>query len=49
MERAHAQGLDPADHFRTFNSFSLFEKLEDTITTGPTGTNVRDLRILLGY
>jgi hydroxypyruvate reductase len=47
MERARAAGLDPEQHFAGFNSFSLFEKIGDTIQTGPTGNNVRDLRILL--
>lgn len=49
IERARAAGLDPAEHLRAFNSFPLFEKLGDTIHTGPTGTNVRDLRVLLTF
>lgn len=48
-ERARAAGLDIAEHLRTFNAFPLLEKLGDTIHTGPTGTNVRDVRILLAY
>jgi glycerate 2-kinase len=49
VERAHTASLDPAEHLREFNSFPLFEKLGDAIQTGPTGNNVRDVRILLGY
>lgn len=49
LERARAAGLDIAEHLRTFNAFPLLEKLGDTIHTGPTGTNVRDVRILLAY
>jgi glycerate 2-kinase len=49
LDRARAAGLDPSQHFADFNSFPLFEKLGDTIHTGPTGNNVRDLRILLAY
>ena len=49
LERAQASGLDVADHLQRFDSFPLFEKLGDSIHTGPTGTNVRDLRILLAY
>jgi hydroxypyruvate reductase len=49
LERAQKAGLDVDAHFNGFNSFSLFEKLGDTIQTGPTGNNVRDLRILLAY
>jgi glycerate 2-kinase len=33
----------------TFNAYPLFEALGDTIVTGPTGNNLRDLRILLAY
>ncbi len=46
-DRARAAGLDPAESLRSFNSFPLFEKLGDAIHTGPTGNNVRDLRILM--
>jgi len=49
LERARAAGLDPAQHFAGFNSFPLFEKIGDAIQTGPTGNNVRDLRILMAY
>jgi glycerate 2-kinase len=49
LDRARAEGLDVAAHLRSFNAFPLLEKLGDTIQTGPTGTNVRDLRILLAY
>lgn len=49
LERARAEGFDVAEHLRTFNAFPLLEKLGDTINTGPTGTNVRDLRILLAW
>jgi hydroxypyruvate reductase len=46
---AHAQslGLDPADHFRRSDSYTFFRTLGDAIETGPTGNNLRDLRILL--
>jgi hydroxypyruvate reductase len=49
LERARLAGLDPAAHLREFNSFPLFQKLGDAIETGPTGNNVRDLRVLLAY
>ncbi|HWH61143.1 MAG TPA: DUF4147 domain-containing protein [Terriglobales bacterium] len=45
--RARAEGLDLASHLKTFNAHPLFETLGDTITIGPTGNNLRDLRILL--
>jgi len=49
IERAQQSGLDAAEHFQGFNSFPLFEKLGDSIRTGPTGNNVRDLRVLLAW
>jgi len=49
LERARVASLDVAEHFQRFNSFPLFQKLGDSIETGPTGNNVRDLRILLAY
>lgn len=33
----------------TFNAYPLLESLGDAIVTGPTGNNLRDLRILLAY
>jgi len=47
MERAKAAGLNPAAALTNFNAYPLFYTLEDAIMTGPTGNNVRDLRILL--
>jgi hydroxypyruvate reductase len=32
-----------------FNAYPLLNKLGDAVITGPTGNNLRDLRILLGY
>lgn len=49
LARAKEAGLDPAAAHRTFNAFPLFDALGDAIMTGPTGNNVRDLRILLAY
>jgi len=48
-ERARAAGYDPAAALATFNAYPLFQALGDAIMTGPTGNNVRDLRILFGY
>jgi glycerate 2-kinase len=33
----------------TFNAYPFFDALGDAIITGPTGNNLRDLRILLAY
>lgn len=45
--RAIARGLHPETTLETFNSYPLFQALGDTIETGPTGNNLRDLRILI--
>lgn len=47
LARALAQGLDPADYFRRSDSYTFFQSLGDAIVTGPTGNNLRDLRIFL--
>jgi hydroxypyruvate reductase len=47
LERARHLGMNASDGLATFNSFPFFERLGDAIVTGPTGNNVRDLRILL--
>jgi len=48
-ERAAAAGLDPRDFYARSDSHSFFATLDDTILTGPTGNNVRDLRLLVRY
>ena len=47
VERALALGLDPAEFERRSDSFGFFQRLDDLIMTGPTGNNVRDLRMLV--
>ena len=47
MARAKAAGLDPADFLRRSDACNFFTRLDDSIITGPTGNNLRDLRILL--
>lgn len=47
LARAQAAGLEPGDYFRRSNSYTFFRALGDAIETGPTGNNLRDLRILL--
>ncbi len=47
ITRARAIGLDAEDFLRRSDSYSFFQELGDAITIGPTGTNVRDIRLLL--
>jgi glycerate 2-kinase len=49
LERAKSNRLDPPAHLNGFNAYPLFEALGDAILTGPSGNNLRDLRIMLGY
>ena len=42
-------GREATQALQKFNAFPLFEKLGDAIVTGPTGNNVRDLRILVAF
>jgi len=49
LARARSQGLEPAANLLAFNAYPFFDALGDTIVTGPTGNNLRDLRILLAY
>lgn len=45
--RAKDNGLSIEDHLARFDAYPLFAKLGDAVETGPTGNNIRDLRILL--
>ena len=47
IRRARGIGLDPKDFLNRSDAYSFFVALGDSIATGPTGTNVRDVRILL--
>jgi hydroxypyruvate reductase len=47
--RAKQRGLDPVAVLSRFDAFPLLDAIGDTIVTGPTGNNVRDLRVLLAY
>jgi hydroxypyruvate reductase len=49
IERARDSGLDPEDFQRRSDSFHFFEALGDTLLTGPTGNNVRDVRVLVAW
>jgi hydroxypyruvate reductase len=46
-ERAHNFGFDPEQTLSSFNTGLLFVAVGDTIETGPTGHNLRDLRLLI--
>ena len=47
IQRAREKSLAPETHLRNNNSYHFFQALSDLIITGPTHTNIMDLRILL--
>jgi hydroxypyruvate reductase len=47
VERARHLHLDARSFLDESDAYSFFKALGDSIITGPTGTNVRDLRIML--
>ena len=47
IQRAEALELKPSDFLFNNDSYRFFEKLGDLVKTGPTNTNVMDLRIML--
>lgn len=47
LARARSQRFDPEEHFRRFDACPLFTAIGDSIVTGPTGNNLRDLRVFL--
>jgi glycerate 2-kinase len=46
-QRAQALGLNPAEFLSNNDAYHFFETLGDLVKTGPTNTNVMDLRIML--
>ncbi|MGB8543057.1 MAG: DUF4147 domain-containing protein [Candidatus Acidiferrales bacterium] len=49
LQRARAAGLEPGEFLRRSDAYNFFKLLDDLIMTGPTGNNLRDLRIFLAY
>ena len=47
VSRAHALGIDAESALARFDAYPLFTALGDTLVTGPTHNNLRDLRIML--
>lgn len=46
-EAAETQGLDPADYLGRNDAYHFFKRTGGLMLTGPTGTNVGDVRIVL--
>ncbi len=47
VSRARSFGYDPEKSLAAFDACPLFTALGDTVVTGPTGHNLRDLRLLI--
>jgi hydroxypyruvate reductase len=47
LEKAKARGLNPRASLDGHDAYPFFDALGDLIRTGPTGTNVMDVRLLL--
>ena len=47
LGRAEERGLDPGKYLENNDSYHFFEQLNDLYKTGPTNTNVMDIRIVL--
>ncbi|MBC7129647.1 DUF4147 domain-containing protein, partial [Candidatus Bathyarchaeota archaeon] len=47
VARAEAMGLSCEQHLSENDSYTLFSKLGDLIITGPTGTNVNDVAVMI--
>lgn len=47
LARAEKAGLDPETFLQENDSYTFFNSLNDLLITGPTNTNVMDLRIML--
>jgi hydroxypyruvate reductase len=47
--RAWSAGHDPKEFYRRSDAFRFFDALGDAIITGPTGNNLRDMRLLIAF
>lgn len=47
LSRALSKQIDPQKHLKENDSYSFFKTLGDNVFTGPTGTNVNDLTLIL--
>jgi glycerate-2-kinase len=47
IDRSIIKGLNAEDYLRNNDSYTFFKNLKDLIFTGPTGTNVNDISLLV--
>ena len=47
VARARAEGLDPKAHLANNDSYAFFRQADGLVITGPTGTNVMDIQVII--
>jgi hydroxypyruvate reductase len=47
VSRARSIGLEPIRSLQENDSYHLFQRLNDLVITGPTNTNVMDVRLIM--
>ncbi len=47
LSRAAQAGMDPTEYLQRSDAYNFFAKLDDAIVIGPTGNNLRDLRVVI--
>jgi hydroxypyruvate reductase len=47
LQRAKALGMEPDAYLDRHDSYNFFDPLGGLLRTGPTGTNVMDLQVVL--
>jgi glycerate 2-kinase len=47
IEKGRRLGLDPQEYLNNNDSYHFFERINDLLLTGPTGTNVMDIQIII--
>lgn len=47
LSRGEQKGLDPNDFLKENNSYEFFKELDDLFMTGPSGTNVMDIQVII--
>lgn len=49
LDRSEDAGLSVSEQLQSNQSYEFFKTINDLVVTGPTGTNVNDIRIILMY
>jgi glycerate 2-kinase len=47
IKKAKAVGLNPEEYFKNNDSYNFFRRIDGLFVTGPTGTNVMDIQIMV--